>query len=473
MGTLRLPEITEALVCNRDLTTGFGGMGLDEQGRPCVFVEMDVRRRNWRKVLGLPRGTRVYWENVHQVEVQDLSCFLLPLRYLVTSGDGWFRDGHGERQRFGVDEHLAGLDLKRRMSTVALRAAVLLAVVGGVGLRCVAWLLGALFQLDVSKSALDRWVEEAAAHLPDEEQMVKLLLAQKPVTEAHFDEIFPRGRRKRKPVLVVRDEHGRILVTEEVEHREEDEVVRFLEKLKRWGLSFRAFYIDHCACYAKAIKRVYPDAHIQYDYFHILQNVWRLIWRAFVRHRKAIKRRSEEVDTPWYATRLESLAKRLWEHRGLIFKFKDLADEDRTKLAKLVAEDPFLDTVRGFLDRVRGIFTDSKGELGARQRLGHLQMRSEVSKPNRSGKPSAFAKAASFLDEHFENMITFLRVPGVKRNSLAETGMRTLRRLEQGHDGFRSAEGRSGYVRLFQAIRYLGWDVQRRDGSLSLRAPPN
>jgi hypothetical protein len=469
-----VPAATEAMVCNRDLATGFGGLGLDEQKKPCVFLNMDVRRRKWRTILGLPRKTPIYWENVHTVEVQELSPFLTPLRYRVTSGDGWYRDEQGKRHYFGVDEHIGGLDLKRGVTAVALRAAVLLAVVGGVGLRQVAYLLGAIFGIEVSKSSLDRWIVEAGEQLPDAEAMVKLLLEQEPVTEAHFDEIFPRGKRKRKPVLVVRDEHGRILVTEEVEHRDEDEVVRFLEKLKGWGLSFQTFYIDHCASYAKAIKRVYPEAQIQYDYFHILQNVWRTIWRRFVRHRKEIKRRSEAVDTPWYAAKLEALAKRLWENRGLIFKFKDLSDEDKAKLSELVAEDSFLGTLRSFLGRVRGIFTDSKGELGARQRLGRLLEREEVKKPTKSGKPSAFAQAVSFLEEHFEHMITFMRVEGVKRNSLAETGMRTLRRLEQGHDGFRTPEGRDRYVRLFQAIRYFGWNVQRRDGSLGLPVgPPN
>lgn len=468
--TLRLPHLTEAIVCNRDLATGFAGIDVDAERKPYLFVEMDVRRRSWRKVLDLPGKTRLYWDNVRTVEVQELSPFLLPIRYRIKCGDGWFRDGQGKRHYFGIDEHLLGLDLKRGVTTTVLRVAVLLAVVGGVGLRCVAWLLATVFSLDVSKSALDRWVEEAAAHLPNAEEMVKVLLAQKPVTEGHFDEIFPRGKRKKKPVLVVRDEHGRILVAEEVEHRDEDEVVRFLEKLKRWGLSFRTFYIDHCASYAKAIKVVYKDAQIQYDYFHILQNVWRTIWRGFVRHRKDIKRRSGEVGTPWYAAKLEALAKRLWENRGLIFKLNDLTDEERVKLADLVADDPFLDTVRSFLGRVRGIFTDSNGEMGARQRLGRLQASDEV---RTSGKRSAFGRAVGFLDDHFEHMITFLRVPGVKRNSLAETGMRTLRRLEQGHDGFRNAEGRDCYVRLFQAIRYLGWDVHRSDGSLGVRAPPN
>jgi hypothetical protein len=462
---LHLPLATETLLANQDLVTG-SELSLDP-ATPGLLVDLDVRRRDWRPLLGLPAGVTLSWQNVRTVEVQDLSALVVPLRYRVTFGEGLYRDAFG-RHTFHVTDHLVGLDLQRRVSTVALRAAVLLAVLGGVGLRQVVWLLSVLFRVELSKSALDRWLVEAASHLPGTEQMVEILRALKPITEAHFDEIFPRGKKKKKPVLVVRDEHGRILVTEEVEHRDEEEVVRFLQKLKRWGLSFRTFYIDHCASYAKAIARVFPEATVQYDYFHILQNVWRTLWRAFVRHRKELKQRSEKVTTPRYAAKLEALAKRLWEHRGLLFKFGDLGDEEKTTLAELLAADPFLGTMRRFLERVRGIFRDSRGELGARQRLGRLKQRAEVTKP---GPPTAFAKAVSFLSEHFEGMITFLRVPEVKRNSLAETGMRTLRRLEQGHDGFRTSEGRDRYVRLYQAIRYVGWDVQRRDGRLTLSRP--
>lgn len=53
-----------------------------------------------------------------------------------------------------------------------------------------------------------------------------------------------------------------------------------------------------------------------------------------------------------------------------------------------------------------------------------------------------YTKSVSFLDEHFKNMTTFLRVPGVQRNSLAETGMRVLRRLKRNHDGFRTDQSR-------------------------------
>jgi hypothetical protein len=134
-------------------------------------------------------------------------------------------------------------------------------------------------------------------------------------------------------------------------------------------------------------------------------------------------------------------------------------------VADLVQRRPLLGTMRAFLHRVRGIFTDAKGELGARQRLGRLRVFAD------DNKLPAFDKVVNFLQERFDNMITFLRVPDVRRNSLAETGMRTLRRLEQGHDGFRSAASRDAYLRLYQAIRYCHWSVYRQDGLYGLPAP--
>jgi hypothetical protein len=460
--SVQIPVGTEALAGNHHLVTGSTIERLD--GTDTLLIAMDVRRLPWRRLLGLPHGTRIYWDDVHTTDVQDLSALLWPIRYRLTVGDGWYRDAADQRHYFGVDLQLPGLDLKRGVTVVAMRAAVLLAVVGGVGLRSVCWLLQELFHLDVSKSALDRWIEEAASQLPDAEAMAKHLLRLQPVTEAHFDEIFPRGRKG--PVLVVRDEHGRILCAEEVEDRTFDRVVVFLEKLKAWGFAFKTFYIDHYEPYEQAIAQVFSAAHIQHDFFHILQNAWRKVWKAFVAHRKDVKRRSQAVGTPWYAAKLEALAARLWEKRGLLFTAEDhLTDEQRVELADLLTQDPWLGTMRAFLGRARGIFSDAKGELGARQRLGRLRVFADEQ------QHSVFAKVVKFLDDRFENMITFLRVDGVRRNSLAETGMRTLRRLEQGHDGLRSTATRDAYVRLFQAIRYCGWSVHRRDHTLGLPAP--
>src|SRR5713101_2846020 len=54
---------------------------------------------------------------------------------------------------------------------------------------------------------------------------------------------------------------------------------------------------------------------------------------------------------------------------------------------------------------------------------------------------------------------TYLTHADVQRNSLAESGMRVLRRLEVGHDGLRTPKGRENCLRIYQAVKYLGWSV--------------
>ena len=76
-------------------------------------------------------------------------------------------------------------------------------------------------------------------------------------------------------MLVIKDEHGRILATESVDKRDEKTVKPFLQRMKNLGLSFRAFYTDGCKSYFNAIRAVFGQkVAIQYDYFHIIQNAW-------------------------------------------------------------------------------------------------------------------------------------------------------------------------------------------------------
>jgi len=100
----------------------------------------------------------------------------------------------------------------------------------------------ALFQVTVSKSAIDRWVDEVRDSLPSEEEMVKLLHKEKPITQGHFDELFPLGTEKCLGAL--KEEHGRIVAAPEVAHRAEERVKPFLERRKGLGLDPAAFSID-------------------------------------------------------------------------------------------------------------------------------------------------------------------------------------------------------------------------------------
>lgn len=171
----------------------------------------------------------------------------------------------------------------------------------------------------------------------------------------------------------------------------------------------------------------------------------------------ARRRLCADVTTPWYKKKLEALATGLWENRYLLFKADErMSEEEKERLHEIVQADQKVGHLRAFLGGVWRIFEDSQDEQQAREALAALKRL-----PVDRQKPEQFQKVTQFLEENFTWMTTFLRHKGMKRNSLAETGMRVLRRLEVEHDGFRSDQGRENFLRIYQAVKYLGWTVHR------------
>jgi hypothetical protein len=438
---------TEVIEANPDCT--FKATCEDSQ----VIIHIDTRRQNVRQRLNLPSQTKLHWGKSHEFEVQELSSFLWPIRYRVLTRDGYYvQDGH--RVHFTTQAN--GLNARCGVSDVLMRAAVLLFVVAGIGYRRVAWLMAELFRVEVSKSALHRWVDIIADRLPSSDEIILALNAQKPIGEGHLDELFPVG--SHACVLVLKDEYGRILAAEDVKQRDEPTVKKFLERFKALGLNFQAFYIDGCQAYYKAIRAVFGEhIAIQYDYFHILQNVWRHLWKWALRRRRLHQARSEKVATPWYKNKLKWLAKSLWDNRYVLFTADEkLTDEQREKLSEILEADQQVSRLRAFLGGVWHIFEDSTDAQQAHEALEALK-----ALPVDSRDKGAFQSVINFLTRNFETMTAYLRYPGVQRNSLAESGMRLLRRLEKEHDGFRTAKGRSNYLRIYQCVKYLDWHVHR------------
>ena len=218
-----------------------------------------------------------------------------------------------------------------------------------------------LFHVIVSKSTVDRWIDDVADGLPTAEEIVMEMNKRQPITEGHLDELFPRGR-KGKCELVLRDEYGRIIATEEIAKRDEEHV--YLTRMKALGLAIKTFYIDHCKAYKNAIMEVYPQANIQHDYFHIIANIWKKVWSYFIIHRREVKSRSEKVTTGWYQTRLKSLAKRLWEQRHLLFKSEEnMTSREKAELVSIMEEDKKMSKMRSFLMGVWHLFRDSNSTL--------------------------------------------------------------------------------------------------------------
>jgi hypothetical protein len=153
------------------------------------------------------------------------------------------------------------------------------------------------------------------------------------------------------------------------------------------------------------------------------------------------------------------MATELWKHRYIFFTSdENLTAEQKQTMREVLQTQPEMSFLRGFLHKVWAIFEGPTTEEQAQAKLAELKR--YVAYKAEGG----YTKSIAFLDEHFKHMTTFLRVPGVQRNSEAETGMRVLRRWERNHDGFRSETGRSNALRIYQAVMYLDW---------SIRNPPN
>jgi hypothetical protein len=442
---IQLPVTTEVLEKIDDLNPS--GRVENKQ----ILIEFDTRKRDYRQLFGLPRKTKIGWSNERTFDVQELSSFPWPILYRITTADGYYKNESGDRVNFTPE--ITGLSTYRKVSDVTCRLAVYLYVIAGLSSRQVSKLMKLLFHVDVSKSSIDRWVEEVANSLPSEDEIVRLMNQQLPITQGHFDELFPLGGSA--CLLVLKDEHGRLVTAQEVPKRDVEHVKPVLERLKTIGLNIGTFYIDHCQAYVNAIGEVFPKAHIQHDYFHILQNIWRKVWREMLTYRRDLKTRGEEAETPWYSRRLLRQAAQLWKNRYIFFTAdENLTVDQKQTMKEVLDSQPQMSFLRGFLEKVWAIFEGPLTESEAEEKLAELVRYADQKSDD------GYTKSIAFLKEHFRNMTTFLRVPGVQRNSEAETGMRVLRRWERNHDGFRSEKRRSDALRIYQSVVYLGWTIQ-------------
>ena len=327
-----------------------------------------------------------------------------------------------------------------------------LAVVCGVSLRQIALIFSALFLIPITKSSIKRWMDDIGSHLPPPEEMLRQLLAIAPATECHIDGYYPLGTDH--CVMVVKDEHDRILMTHEAASEHGDEARQFLQQLKDRGLKVTAAFSDYAQSFTEAIKAVFPHARFQADHFHTVKNVWGHLKKSLLSYRRQIKASGEaQQDAACLA-----LAKQLWKMRwSLLKKPGNLSAEDKQVLAELEREDEgFVHSFRNIIRQLVNIFDHAHSEAQAKLRLHQLR------KDIHALEDQHLNKIPQFFDDHWEQALRYLRKKGMgthRRGSNSESGMRLLRRLEKNHDGIRSAATRQHYIQIYQAMKYLSLDI--------------
>ena len=308
-------------------------------------------------------------------------------------------------------------------------------------------MLKELYHVETSSSALDRWKAAEAEALPPLGQLIRRLNEQKKITALHLDEYKATGTKSWE--LAIRDEHGRLLFSIRLKKRDEWHIRAILRWFRMLGLEIRVFYVDFWPAYPLAIRAVYPQAHIQFDFFHVIHNVHRHLYKALTAYRKTFKAAKTDREQ---AEARQALHKQLWENRYLLFTNEEnLSEQQRQALDALLQthQDTIVEQIVVFRWHLRDIFNASASFAEAVEKLAFLIIEgwADVS--------DAFGKVMAFLQAHFENMLTYLRVPGIQRNSLSECTVRSLRRMERLRQGFKTQKGRVNHLKLLQWRKYL------------------
>jgi len=414
-----------------------------------TIITFDLRQHDFQQELGTP--ARLCWrKESYHVDVHELSTFHNPITYRFILAQGFYLDAQHQRRYFTPE--IKGVSTSQHMSHSVIRLACYLAVVCGVSLRHIALLFAALFLIPITKSSIKRWIDAIGAHLPTPEEMLQQLLALTPATECHIDGYYPLGTDN--CVMVVKDEHDRILITHEVASENGADAKKFLQHVKDLGLHVTAAFSDYSPSFTEAIKAVWPHARFQADHFHTVKNIWGHLKKSLLAYRRQVKASGEAQQHEASM----ALAKKLWAMRwSLLKKPSNLSGEEKQAITALENEDEgFVHRFRSIIRQLVNIFDHAHSEAQATLRL--QQLRKDI----QAMEDPHLAKIPQFFDDHWDQALRYLRKKGMgkhRRGSNSESGMRLLRRLEKNHDGIRSAATRQHYIQIYQAIKYLSLDI--------------
>ena len=414
-----------------------------------TIILFDLRQHDGQSALGTK--ARLWWRKAPDaVEMHALSTCHTPIQYrfIVVHGSS-LNDQH---QGVSFTPTRKGVSTSQHLSHRVIRWACDLAVVCGVSRRHLARLFAVLCLMPMSQSSMKRGMDDIGGHWPTPEARLGPLLALAPATACPSDGDDPLGTDTW--VMVGKDEQDRLLITHEAASEKGEDARQCLPRCTALGLKVTAAFSADSHSGTEALQAVYPQARFPADHVHTVKHSWGHLKKSRLSYRRQIKARgAEKTDAP-----LLAFAKPLWKLRWSLLQTPgNVSVAEQQALAELErAEEGFVQRCRTSIRQLVHSFDQAHSAAQAQLRLH--QLRQEI----HGLEDRHLAKIPQCFDAHWEQAGRYLRKKGMgqhRRGSNSASGMRRLRRLEQNHDGIRSAATRQHYIQIYQAIKSLSLDV--------------
>lgn len=289
-----------------------------------------------------------------------------------------------------------------------------------------------------SKSTLDRWKKRTASKY-DFPQILRQLQFSGALS---IDEYMPR-RGGRYEQIAGDAIQVRILYIEPVPWFYGRGVTeRFLQKLDHWGIQPYCVIFDLWTTFPKVVRKVWPEALLQYDHFHVIKWLWQYLKNALVQFRKSLK-----------GKRWEFHREELWEMKWGLLKHMDRWTQKEhlliPEMIQIYRGTP-VEKILLFKEVLWDIFNLSQTKIEA------LAKRKALTKEYWWRASWHLQKCVEFLTSpKFNLMLTYLEDPRVPRSGQSETLINVLRQMEVVRRGFKTPQGRLNHLKLFQVTHYL------------------
>jgi len=303
-----------------------------------------------------------------------------------------------------------------------------------------------LAHLHIPRATLHDWKQSAAGDISHQDILKRIGFSgvlcvdeYRPLRSQTFD-LFASDRKT-----------GRILYLNQTEDRyaiSGDTAERFFLELQGFSIVPKAIIADMSAGIHKGALTVFPDALLQYDYFHVMKSV----------HEKL----RSEIRYFWWTLKQEKRnddAALIWDAQWSLLKNQEswiMTNEEYWKAVYMQFPGTLIAWLPTFKQELRDIFDESKNTTEAFSRrdqwIAHWQPLVQTSKHLKK----IFALMQSNL---FPFMITYLDHSWLPRTTNAETLIRTYRKMEKARYGFGSIQGRKNHLKLFQLKTYLAQNI--------------